>query len=49
MSYQRYDAAADQARERELLQKIVQRTTENLIDISNTHLTERLQQQDAID
>ncbi|RIA81433.1 hypothetical protein C1645_790469 [Glomus cerebriforme] len=45
MLYPRYDATAEQ----ESLKKIVQRTAENLIDISNTHATERLQQQDAID
>jgi len=49
MTYPRYDAAADRDRERESLQKIVQRTAENLIDISNAHVTERLQQQDVID
>jgi len=49
MTYQRYDATVDHAREQESLQKIVQRTAESLIDISNTHATERLQQQDAID
>ncbi|CAB4378258.1 unnamed protein product [Rhizophagus irregularis] len=45
MSYPRYDATAEQ----DALQKIVQRTSENFIDISNTYATERLQQQDAID
>jgi len=41
MSYSRYDAA----REQESLQKIVQKTSENLIDISNSHVNERLLQQ----
>ncbi|KAG9300096.1 hypothetical protein G9A89_000836 [Geosiphon pyriformis] len=49
MNYQRYDVAADLAREQASLQKIVQRAAENLVDISNTHPTERLQHQDAID
>ncbi|CAG8633965.1 18437_t:CDS:2, partial [Acaulospora morrowiae] len=39
----------DRFKEEELLQKIVQRTAENLIDISNTHATERLQPPDFID
>ncbi|CAG8446615.1 1719_t:CDS:2 [Diversispora eburnea] len=44
-----YDADAVHEREQELLLRIVQRTAENLIDISNSHSIERLQQQDAID
>ncbi|CAG8764879.1 13470_t:CDS:2, partial [Cetraspora pellucida] len=48
MTYPSYNAAVDRDRERESLQKIVQRTAENLIDISNVHVTERLQQQDVV-
>ncbi|RHZ54975.1 hypothetical protein Glove_421g8 [Diversispora epigaea] len=43
------DAEAEHEREQELLQIIVQRTAENLIDISNSQVIERLQQQDVID
>ncbi|CAG8442500.1 17763_t:CDS:2 [Funneliformis caledonium] len=48
MNY-RYDDAVDHTIEQEALQKIVQQTADNFIDISNTHATERLQQQEAID
>jgi hypothetical protein len=48
MSYSHYDDSVDHIKEREALQKIVQRTAENLIDISNTHSTE-LQPQESID
>ena len=35
--------------EQQYLREIVRQTSENLIDISNTHISERLPHQDSID